>query len=91
LVHLRSWHAAYRGLLPQEYLDQLDPADHAGRWRRMQRETDWATGGVLVAVRDGQVCGATWFGPTRDTGADRRDSRHLPTAGKRILLHAMTQ
>ena len=25
-VHVRSWQSAYKGLLPQQYLDRLDPA-----------------------------------------------------------------
>jgi len=69
-VHVRSWQAAYRGLLPQDYLDRLDPADRLPRWRRTLAETDRIAGGVLVAVTDGQVCGAAWFGPTRDADAD---------------------
>lgn len=28
-VHVRSWQAAYRTLLPDDYLDQLDPEDRA--------------------------------------------------------------
>jgi GNAT superfamily N-acetyltransferase len=69
-VHVRSWQAAYRGLLPQDYLDQLDPADRLPRWRRTLRETDPAGGGVIVAVKDRWICGAAWFGPTRDTDSD---------------------
>jgi GNAT superfamily N-acetyltransferase len=69
-VHVRSWQAAYRGLLPQEYLDRLDPADRLPRWRRTLGEMDRTAGGVLVAVTNGQVCGAAWFGPARDPDTD---------------------
>lgn len=69
-VHVRSWQAAYRSLLPQDYLDQLDPADRLPRWRRTLREIDPARDGVIVAVEDGRICGATWFGPTRDSDTD---------------------
>src|ERR1700759_342461 len=31
LVHVRSWQSAYRGLMPQAYLDGLDPAQRVGR------------------------------------------------------------
>lgn len=31
-VHVRSWQAAYRTLLPDEYLDQLHPEDRAERY-----------------------------------------------------------
>ena len=35
VVHVRSWQAAYRGLLPQAYLDALDPAQRISRWERI--------------------------------------------------------
>ena len=31
-VHVRSWQSAYRGLIDQEYLDNLDPETWAGRY-----------------------------------------------------------
>jgi hypothetical protein len=31
-VHVRSWQAAYRTLLPDDYLDQLRPKDRAGKY-----------------------------------------------------------
>ncbi len=31
-VHVRSWQSAYRGLIAQEYLDNLDPEAWAGRY-----------------------------------------------------------
>lgn len=31
-VHVSSWQAAYRGLLPDSYLDQLRPEDRAARY-----------------------------------------------------------
>jgi RimJ/RimL family protein N-acetyltransferase len=34
LVHVRSWQAAYRGLMPQSYLDALDPEQRASVWQR---------------------------------------------------------
>jgi hypothetical protein len=30
-VHVRSWQVAYRGLVAQDYLDRLRPADKASR------------------------------------------------------------
>lgn len=33
-VHVDSWRAAYQGLMPQEYLDGLDPAERAAQWRQ---------------------------------------------------------
>ena len=69
VVHVRSWQGAYRGLLPQDYLDGLDPADRVERWRRILERGDWPAAGTIVAVRDGRVSGFAAFGPTRDADA----------------------
>ena len=70
-VHVRSWQAAYRGLLPQDYLDGLDPAGpRTARWERRLAERDWPRGGVLVAQDAGQVVGVANFCPTRDADLD---------------------
>lgn len=68
LVHVRSWQAAYRGLLPQEYLDSLDPAQRAERWRRHFDTGDWSRQSVLVVELDGSVVGFANVGPSRDEG-----------------------
>jgi hypothetical protein len=31
-VQVRSWQAAYRGLMPDDFLDRLKPEDRAGRY-----------------------------------------------------------
>jgi GNAT superfamily N-acetyltransferase len=69
VVHVRSWQGAYRGLLPQEYLDGLEPAGRTERWRRALERDNWPAAGTLVVVSDGQVGGFANFGPTRDTDA----------------------
>jgi GNAT superfamily N-acetyltransferase len=71
VVHVRSWQGAYRGLLPQEYLDGLDPADRTERWRRALERDGWPAAGTIVAVSDGQIGGFANLGPTRDTDAGR--------------------
>jgi hypothetical protein len=40
LIHVRSWQGAYRGLMPQEYLDGLQPDQRAGLWERALRQPD---------------------------------------------------
>jgi GNAT superfamily N-acetyltransferase len=69
-VHVRSWQAAYCGLLPQEYLDQLDPAERTGRWRQILRDMDRSRGGVIVVADDAEMLGFAAFGPTRDADED---------------------
>jgi GNAT superfamily N-acetyltransferase len=63
-VHVRSWQVAYRGLMPQDYLDQLRPEDRAATY-------DFATADpakphTIVAVEGDSVLGFATTMPTRD-------------------------
>ncbi|MFF0749210.1 GNAT family N-acetyltransferase [Streptomyces sp. NPDC004267] len=49
-VHVRSWQAAYRGLVPAAYLDGLDVAERAAVWRDRLSSADAPT--VLVATSE---------------------------------------
>ena len=69
VVHVRSWQGAYRGLLPQEYLDGLDPAARTERWRLALERDSWPAAGTIVVVSDGRVGGFANLGPTRDPDA----------------------
>jgi GNAT superfamily N-acetyltransferase len=68
-VHVRSWQAAYRGLIDQEILDALSIADRADRWRRHISTPLPTTLGILVAARGNRIVGWTSFGTGRDTDA----------------------
>ena len=64
-VHVRSWQKAYRGILPQAYLDGLDVGARAEFWRREiaalpEDRRPW------VAVVDGRILGFCAAGPARD-------------------------
>lgn len=76
-VNVRSWQAAYRGLMPQNYLDQLDPADRVHRWQRAVQEAGWPGRGVLVAADGERIYGFAGFGPTHDRGEGRWDVGEL--------------
>jgi ribosomal protein S18 acetylase RimI-like enzyme len=63
-LHVRAWQAAYRGSMPDAYLDGLNAADRAQMWREgMARRPD---NPPLVAVLDGLVVGHAACGPTND-------------------------
>lgn len=64
-VHVRGWQAAYRGLMPQDFLDGMDPAMQAAR--RRERGLD---GGQVVAEADGRLVGWAAVGPYRDDDGD---------------------
>jgi GNAT superfamily N-acetyltransferase len=62
-IHVRSWQAAYAGIVPADYLASLDPAVLAERRRRRSRTPGTHT---LVAELDRRVIGFATFGPDRD-------------------------
>lgn len=70
-VHVRSWQGAYRGLMPQEYLDGLNQARRTEMWVRVTSSVNGTDSGVLVAEDETAVRGFVAFGPTRDEGEDR--------------------
>lgn len=70
LVHVRSWQGAYRGLMPQAYLDGLDLAQRAGWWKRSLAELDRTAGGVLVVEDARQILGFIGYSASRDDDAD---------------------
>jgi GNAT superfamily N-acetyltransferase len=63
-VHVAAWHAAYRGLIPDSYLDELTVAGRLELWQR--RLAQPRAGGLLVADEQGVVAGFCLYGPTRD-------------------------
>ncbi len=63
-VHVWSWQAAYRGLLPSEYLDQLRPEDRAERYDFATR--DPKSPQTIVAVDAGAIRGFATTAPSRD-------------------------
>ena len=64
-VYVQSWREAYRGIIPQAYLDQLSVTSHERQWRRCfatggwgfvaeweQRIVGFASGGLSRACRE---------------------------------------
>jgi GNAT superfamily N-acetyltransferase len=68
-VHVRSWQAAYRGLLPDDLLDHLRPEHRAGRYTFSRTSPDDPR--TLLAVWDGSLCGFATIGPGRDSDLTR--------------------
>jgi GNAT superfamily N-acetyltransferase len=82
-VYVRSWQAAFVGLVPQSYLDDLDPDSLVDTWHRTLQSTDWPRRGVFVLLDDpddapdgahsgrrGRVSGFVCLSPSRDADAD---------------------
>jgi L-amino acid N-acyltransferase YncA len=67
-IHVRSWQVAYRGHMPDEFLDSLDVGKRANMWRELTQNPDKI---VFVADdRKGNIVGFSALGPSRDTDAD---------------------
>lgn len=71
-IHVRSWQAAYRGVLPGELLDGLSVAERVKSWREILTATEehWLTF-VAESVAGGLVgfCSVTTPSRDADTGA----------------------
>jgi ribosomal protein S18 acetylase RimI-like enzyme len=68
VVHVRSWQVAYRGHMPDEYLDGLDVDKRANMWRQLAQDADKI---ILVAEdSEGNIVGFSALGPSRDVDAD---------------------
>jgi GNAT superfamily N-acetyltransferase len=71
-VHVRAWQAAYRELLPAEFLAGLSISDRAERWRARLAEEQPSgeqaliAGATTVAELAGKLVGFVSIGPSRD-------------------------
>jgi len=90
---VRAWRAAYRGHMPDAYLDGLRAEDRVAYWDgQLRRES--RRGAVLVVERAGEVVGFAAAGPSPDPeGAGELyainvDSDHWGTGAGRALLEA---
>ncbi len=68
-IHVRTWQAAYRGIVPDAYLDALSVADREAAWRKSLEAGGQCT---LVAEDEGQIVGWLSCGPSRDVDASPR-------------------
>ena len=61
-VHVATWRTAYRGLLPDDFLDSLSKADYEKRWARTITE---GSSRVYIAEEDSGVVGFASCGRER--------------------------
>jgi GNAT superfamily N-acetyltransferase len=66
-VHVRSWQAGYRALLPDEYLDRLRPEDRVARYTF--GSLDPQVPATIVAVEAAAIVGFVTTAPARDPDA----------------------
>lgn len=66
-VHVRSWQSAYRGIVPDAYLDCLRPEDRMARYTFA--DTRPGQPRTVVALDGATIIGFATFGPCRDEDA----------------------
>ncbi|HQY91584.1 GNAT family N-acetyltransferase [Caldilinea sp.] len=66
LLHVAVWQEAYRGMLPDPFLDAISVERREAMWRRTVEEQDSP---ALVAEHTGRIVGFLLGGPARDEDA----------------------
>ena len=99
-VHVRTWQVAYRGQVPDEFLDELSIAPRIAVWRSVLADPQPPANQAFVLEEDQRVVGFAHVMPSRDNdaGADAGeltaiyvDPQRWRAGGGRLLLdHAMT-
>jgi len=69
-AHVRSWQAAYVGLLPQPLLDDLDLAESTSKWEATLGNSGSLNQVTLVAEQDGELVGFVHVRPSQDAISD---------------------
>ncbi len=67
-IHVEAWRAAYRGIVPDEYLDSFSIDGREAAWRENLLAADTST---WVAEESDDIVGWISAGPSRDTDAGR--------------------
>jgi ribosomal protein S18 acetylase RimI-like enzyme len=77
MVQAAVWRAAYSDLLPQEVVDQFEPASFASVWRSSLKNPPSPRHVLLVACAGEQVVGFAAVGPSSDRDADETSGEVL--------------
>ena len=61
-VHIESWRTTYRGIVPDQFLADLNLEERTVRWREVLKSDPY----IFIAERDGQVIGFISGGAIRE-------------------------
>ncbi len=92
-VHVAAWRAAYRGMMPDDFLDALDERVRAKRWRE-RLETNPSGRRIVVATANESIVGFAGVGPARDEAGTRGELYMInlaPTAWGRGIGSALLE
>ncbi|MGI8723730.1 MAG: hypothetical protein ACR2JG_16090, partial [Geodermatophilaceae bacterium] len=69
-VHVRAWQATYRGMMPDAFLDGLDPHERGDMWARALGTARPGSSRLVVCTEPGDdPVGFAIVGPVRDSEA----------------------
>ncbi len=71
-VHVRTWQAAYRGQIPDDFLDSLSIEERTGMWRQIIAESTTPGRACIVAEVGDRIVGFANLCPSRDDRAAPR-------------------
>lgn len=78
-LHLASWWAAYKGIVPDQFLEGITLESRVERWRRALSPSEPPLIETTVAFHGGTLRGVCSFGPQRESAA--------PGTGEVYALH----
>jgi GNAT superfamily N-acetyltransferase len=93
-VHVRSWQVAYRGFMPDELLDSIDPAVRAGRERERLAQLPPGVAVFVAIDPTGQTVGFAQVGDYEEGDGSGQvysiyvDPEHWGTGAGRALMAA---
>lgn len=71
-VHVVAWRETYRGMVPDEFLDNLSVQRRTAQWVNSLSDPENTYHRTFVAVVDGQIAGFSNYGYSVDTASDFR-------------------
>ncbi|SAK96889.1 N-acetyltransferase GCN5 [Caballeronia pedi] len=75
-MHARSWASAYRGILPDSYLDRDMQAERAANWDARMMEVAAGASSVFIAEHAGEAVGFMCVVEPDETGSVLVDNLH---------------
>jgi GNAT superfamily N-acetyltransferase len=81
VMHAQSWSSAYRGILPDDFLDREMPAERETHWHTRFDELAAGAGEALIAMQDDRPIGFVCLVAPDENGSVLVDNLHaLPGA-----------
>ena len=64
-IHVYTWRAAYKGIMPESYLNNLSIEKRKKRWEELLLDSNRRT--LITTDERGEIIGWSSFGPSRDS------------------------